>query len=93
MSNKVHVKTGDTVVVLSGTEKGKKGKKQKPLYQPLYLAIHHVNHFLPSYFLPSKANSLHSLFRQIVNELQAAVTQSTIANALKLQGCLHGLVA
>ncbi len=26
MSNKVHVKTGDTVVVLSGTEKGKKGK-------------------------------------------------------------------
>jgi len=26
MSNKVHVKTGDTVVVLSGSEKGKKGK-------------------------------------------------------------------
>lgn len=26
MSNKVHVKTGDTVVVLSGKEKGKKGK-------------------------------------------------------------------
>ena len=26
MSNKIHVKTGDTVVVLSGTEKGKKGK-------------------------------------------------------------------
>ncbi len=26
MSNKVHVKTGDTVIVLSGTEKGKKGK-------------------------------------------------------------------
>ncbi|MGN1458150.1 MAG: 50S ribosomal protein L24 [Acutalibacteraceae bacterium] len=26
MSNKVHVKTGDTVVVLSGTERGKKGK-------------------------------------------------------------------
>ena len=26
MSNKVHVKTGDTVVVLSGSNKGKKGK-------------------------------------------------------------------
>ena len=26
MSSKVHVKTGDTVVVLSGSEKGKKGK-------------------------------------------------------------------
>ena len=26
MNNKVHVKTGDTVVVLSGSEKGKKGK-------------------------------------------------------------------
>lgn len=26
MSNKVHVKTGDTVIVLSGTERGKKGK-------------------------------------------------------------------
>ncbi len=26
MSNKVHVKTGDTVVVLSGSQKGKKGK-------------------------------------------------------------------
>lgn len=26
MSNKLHVKTGDTVVVLSGTERGKKGK-------------------------------------------------------------------
>ena len=26
MSNKLHVKTGDKVVVLSGTEKGKKGK-------------------------------------------------------------------
>ncbi len=26
MSNKVHVKTGDTVVVISGSEKGKKGK-------------------------------------------------------------------
>lgn len=24
--NKVHVKTGDTVVVLSGTQRGKKGK-------------------------------------------------------------------
>ena len=26
MINKVHVKTGDTVVVLNGTERGKKGK-------------------------------------------------------------------
>ena len=26
MNNKVHVKTGDTVVVISGSEKGKKGK-------------------------------------------------------------------
>ena len=26
MINKVHVKTGDTVVVLSGKERGKKGK-------------------------------------------------------------------
>ncbi|MGN0497768.1 MAG: 50S ribosomal protein L24 [Acutalibacteraceae bacterium] len=26
MNNKVHVKTGDTVVVLSGKDKGKKGK-------------------------------------------------------------------
>lgn len=26
MSNKIHVKTGDTVVVLSGTERGQKGK-------------------------------------------------------------------
>lgn len=26
MSHKVHVKTGDTVIVLSGTERGKKGK-------------------------------------------------------------------
>ena len=26
MKNKVHVKTGDTVVVLSGKDKGKKGK-------------------------------------------------------------------
>ena len=26
MNNKLHIKTGDTVVVLSGTEKGKKGK-------------------------------------------------------------------
>ena len=26
MNNKVHVKTGDTVIVLSGREKGKKGK-------------------------------------------------------------------
>ena len=26
MNNKLHVKTGDKVVVLSGTEKGKKGK-------------------------------------------------------------------
>ena len=26
MNNKVHVKTGDTVVVLSGKERGKKGK-------------------------------------------------------------------
>lgn len=26
MTNKVHVKTGDTVVVLSGKDKGKKGK-------------------------------------------------------------------
>ena len=26
MNNKVHVKTGDTVVILSGKEKGKKGK-------------------------------------------------------------------
>lgn len=26
MSNKVHVKTGDTVIVLSGKERGKKGK-------------------------------------------------------------------
>ena len=27
--NKVHVKTGDTVVILSGKDKGKKGKSWK----------------------------------------------------------------
>ena len=32
--NKVHVKTGDTVVVLSGKDKGKKGKILAGSYLP-----------------------------------------------------------
>ena len=50
MSSKVHVKTGDTVVVLSGSEKGKKGKviavspkEGKVIIEKVNLVSKHVN--------------------------------------------------
>ena len=50
MSNKVHVKTGDTVVVLSGSNKGKKGKvmavspkEGKVIIEKVNLVSKHVN--------------------------------------------------
>ena len=49
MNNKVHVKTGDTVVVLSGKEKGKQGKvlqvspkEGKVIVEGLNIATKHV---------------------------------------------------
>ena len=49
MNNKVHVKTGDTVVVLSGKDKGKKGKvlqvspkEGKVIVEGLNVATKHV---------------------------------------------------
>lgn len=49
MNNKVHVKTGDTVVVLSGKEKGKQGKvlqvspkEGKVIVEGLNIAKKHV---------------------------------------------------
>ena len=47
--NKVHVKTGDTVVILSGKDKGKKGKvlqvspkERKVIVEGLNIATKHV---------------------------------------------------
>ena len=49
MNNKVHVKTGDTVVVLSGKDKGKQGKvlqvspkERKVIVEGLNIATKHV---------------------------------------------------
>ena len=51
MNNKVHVKTGDTVVVLSGKDKGKKGqvmavspKEGKVIVEKVNMVSKHVKH-------------------------------------------------
>ncbi|MCF7912867.1 MAG: 50S ribosomal protein L24 [Candidatus Cloacimonetes bacterium] len=55
MRNKLHIKKGDTVVVISGADKGKKGKVLKSFPKTQRVIVEKVN-FIKKHMRPTQQN-------------------------------------
>ncbi len=85
MKNKLHIKKGDTVVIISGEDKGKKGKVLKAFPKTQRVIVEKVN-FIKKHTRPTQQNPqggiiqmeapVHASNVQLFNEKLAEVTKA-----------------